>query len=342
MYTVGHSRLISTGAYVPEPRITTREIMHQIDAENRFGVPTNWLERVSGIKEKRVTPDGVLPSDMAMHAAKEALDRAGVLPKEIDAIIYVGVVRDFLEPATAHVVQAKLVANNATVFDLANACHGFMNGIHLMDALIGTGQARRGLVVTGEQGKLFTQQAIASLKGSTDKQLLIKLAAGLTLGDAGAAMLMGPKLGPDTGYMGFMLQSYGEYFDLCVAGELLQEKAVVTDMQTIVSEGMNLLAQMYHEFMQKHLKWKTEDIHIYVLHQVGRSIFKHHSQKMGVPTHVMPNSITRMGNLITATIPINLHNVAADKKVEWGQKIYLSGAGSGLSLSQAGIIWDAA
>ena len=345
MYTAGHSRLISTGVYIPEQRITSQEIMEQIDAGNRFGVSLEWLERVTGIKEKRVTPVGMLPSDMAIHAAKEALERAEISPKEIDAIIYAGTVRDFIEPATAHIVQTKLAADRAMVFNVTNACHGFMNGIHLMDALIASGQARRGLVVTGEQGSLVAQAAINNLKNSQEKHELLKLTAGLTLGDAGAAVLMGPKLGPETGFMGFMLESHGQFAHFCKAGAPftgLQEAPLVTDMAAIIGQGLELITNMYHEFMNKHLKWKTEELAVYVIHQVGASIFKQHSPRMGVPVDIMPKTVVDMGNLITATIPLNLHKVIINEEVKMGQKVYLSGAGSGISISQAGLIWDAA
>ena len=109
MYTQGHSRLISTGAYIPEKRVTSKEILEAIDSENRFGVAHDWLERAMGIRERRVAPDEMLPSDMATHAAHDAMETAGIHPTELDAIIFVGVDRDYLEPATAHIVQKKLV-----------------------------------------------------------------------------------------------------------------------------------------------------------------------------------------------------------------------------------------
>ncbi len=345
MYTVGHSRLISTGAYIPEQHITSREIMQRIDSRERFDVPYEWLERLTGIKEKTVAPTGMLPSGMAVIAATEALERGEVLASQIDAIVYAGVTRDYIEPATAHVVQANLGANKATVFDVTNACHGFMNGIHLMDALIATGQVRRGLVVAGEQGKLVTQHAIEALLGSRDKEVLLKLVAGLTLGDAGAAVLMGPKVDPETGFMGFMLRSEGQYANFCFAGgplSGLSEHPLTTNMPAIVSQGLTLLAEMYKEFMNEHLKWKTEQLSLYVIHQVATSIFKEHFKRMGVSIDIMPKTIATMGNLITATIPVNIHNVLIKKRISFGEKVYLSGAGSGISLSQAGMIWDGA
>ncbi len=120
-----------------------------------------------GVRERRVSPDDWLPSDLAVAAAKDALDDAELLPKDLDAIIYAGAVRDYIEPATAHAVQEKLGAHNAIAFDVSNACLGFMSAIHLMDALIATGQARRGLVVSGEQGFRNTINAYKVLLKST-------------------------------------------------------------------------------------------------------------------------------------------------------------------------------
>lgn len=342
VYTVGHSRVLSTGVYIPEARITSREVMQQIDCENRFGVKPDWLERVTGIKERRVTPPGLLPSDMATIAAKEALDRGKISASDIDAIVYAGLTRDYSEPATAHLVQSKLRANNASVFDVSNACHGFMNGVHLMDALIATGQVRRGLVVTGEQGKLFREKAIDHLRNCHEKSELVALAAGLTLGDAGAAVLMGPKLGPDMGFMGFMLHSQGQHADFCTAGGPLREGPLVTDMPAIVSQSLDMISKMFTEFLFNRLKWTVEDLKVYIIHQVGGTSFKLHYSRMGVPVEIMPKTVTEMGNLITATIPVNLHKTVVGGHVAPGQKVYLSGAGSGISISQAGLVWDAA
>lgn len=316
--------------------------MRAVDSKDRFDVPDNWLERVTGVREKRLTPEGILPSDMAVIAAREAMDRAAVTASEIDAIIYTGLIRDHLEPATAHRVQAKLYASNAVVFDITNACHGFMNGIHLMDGLIATGQVRRGLVVTGEQGKLFTKRAIDILKTTDKRETLIALAAGLTLGDAGAAFLMGPKLSPDSGFMGFMLQSHGQHSDLCVSGAPLTEGPLITDMPKIVSESSRLVTALFNEFFYQKLQWRVEDLAKYVLHQVGGKIYNLHFQLMGIPLQIMHRSVDTLGNLITANIPMSINEFYVNNEVKNDDKIYMSGTGSGISLSQTGLIWDAA
>lgn len=341
IHTQGHSRIVSTGIYLPDQRVTTRELMQEVDSKTRFGVSFDWLERVAGIKEKRVTSPGILPSDMAVAAAKEAMARAEITPRQIDAIIYTGLTRDYLEPATAHIVQAKLGAVNATVFDVSNACHGFMNGVHVMDALIATGQVRHGLIVTGEQGSLFTRRALEALRNTSERSNLISLAAGLTLGDAGAAFIMGSKAVPNGGFMGFMLQSQGQHARFCTSGGPLTEGPLIADMPGIIGEAAKLIKEMFNEFMYRRLKWRVQELAKCLIHQAGPGAFKIH-KLAGVPMNIIPKTVDVLGNLITANIPLSIHYCARNQELRAGDKIYLSGTGSGISLSHAGLIWDAA
>lgn len=341
MYTQGHSRMISVGVYVPEQRVTSSELFDSFQSKERFGIPSQWLDRTMGIHERRVAPDGIKPSAMAVMAAVEALETAGISPKELDAVIYTGIDRDYLEPATAHVVQEALGARHAVCFDLTNACHGFMNGIHVMDALIATGQARRGLIVTGEQNSRITRKAINILKHSHDKQDFARLVGGLTVGDAGAAMVVGPKLGPDTGFMGFLLDSQGQFKDLCVCGDRADETTVHMDMSIIVKEHIQMHAQMYKESLRR-LGWKPEQIDRFVHHQVGKKAFGMHADYAGVSAAIMPDTVSTMGNITSATIPVNLYNLRKNRDIKNGEKVFIAGAGSGLSISQTGLVWDAA
>jgi 3-oxoacyl-(acyl-carrier-protein) synthase III len=340
-YTQGHSRIVGTGIYLPEERITTRDLMRAIDVRARFGISEDWLERVTGIKEKRVTPCGILPSDMAVTAAKEAMDRAEVRPKDIDAIIYAGLTRDYLEPATAHIVQAKLEATRATVFDITNACHGFMNGIHVMDALIATGQVRCGLIVTGEQGSALTRRAMDILRKSTERSRFQSIAAALTIGDAGAATVLRPKQSREGGIMGLMLQSQGQHASLCTVSDPTADGAMSADMPAIIDETAKLMAKMFKECMYGRLKWRISELSKYLIHQVGSRTFQIYSRLTGVPTTLMPKTVDVLGNLVTASIPVGIHHCVESQELRPGDKIYVSSTGSGISLSQAGLVWDA-
>ena len=341
MYTVGHSRLISTGVYLPNERVTSRDLLQQIDSNERFGLPYDWLERSTGIRERRVAPSDMRPSDLAAKATLDALEEASISPGEIDAIIYAGVIRDHIEPATAHIVQHKIGAKNAIALDVSNACLGFMSAIHLMDALIATGQVRHGLVVTGERGYDYAKKAVQALRETDDRKVFNDLMAGLTLGDAGAAIVMGPKLGPDSGFMGFMVESQGEFYELCVCDNGEGGSILRTQVTAIVSETAKLVGPMFSHLMKK-LRWGTKDLDRYIPHQVGLKSIRIHANLTAVPLDIIPITVDLLGNVVSATIPINLYFLNKQNKLHEGQKIYLSGTGSGICLSQAGLVWDAA
>jgi 3-oxoacyl-[acyl-carrier-protein] synthase-3 len=339
-YTVGHSRLISTGSYLPEEKISSREVMEQCDSRNRLGIPYDWLERTTGIRERRAAPPELKNSDLAARAAKEALEQAGLAARQVDAIIYAGVLRDHIEPATAHIVQDKIGASGAIAFDISNACLGFMSAMHVMDALIATGQARVGMVVTGERGYDYTRRAIEKLLRVPDRGAFELLWGGLTLGDAGAAAIMGPKRGPDSGFMGFMVQSKGEFHTLCTCGHDAND-ALETHITEIVAETTKLVGPMYQELMQQ-LKWTPAELQRYVPHQVGLRSVKKHAEVANVALDIVPVTVDTLGNLVSATIPVNLQLLCQRRELRDGDKVYLSGTGSGICLGQAGLIWDAA
>lgn len=210
--------------------------------------------------------------------------------------------RDFLEPATAHVIQNKLQAHHAVGFDITNACHGFMNGIHVMDTLIATGQVRRGLVVTGEKAWRYTRLAIDTFKQSRDRREFLKLAFGLGLGDVSAAAIMGPKIDPDSG---FMLQSQAQFYALSVCGWNGQLTPLEADMGPLIREGIRLRSQMRREFMGK-IGWQPAEITKCVQYQASLKMVKSIAQYVGVSCEIMADTITHFGNLSTANIPLNL------------------------------------
>lgn len=340
MFTIGHSRIISVSALIPEQVVTSREIMEQIGAESRFGLDAMWLERVSGITKRHVAPSDMNPSDIAVQAAKQTLDEGRCAISEIDAIIYAGMTRDQVEPSTAHNVQKKLGAKNAIAVDVSNACLGFMSALHLMDALIATGQAKRGLVVTGEKGFKYARYGIEELIKTPDRNLLERLTAGLTLGDAGGAMLLGPKLGPDSGIMQIGVTSDGDHSTLCVINDDLSP--LRTDMNPLFRETAGMAYKLYLPMMQQRLKWKAQDLDYYVPHQVSTKAIKVHARAAGVGLERIPNVVTEMGNIISATIPVALSQLKTQGTLRNGQKVYLSGTGSGICIAQAGVVWDAA
>lgn len=341
MYTNGHSRIVSTGIYLPEQCIRSREVMELAQSQRRFGLHPDWLEKVTGVRERRACAEGILPSDMAVAAARQAMDNAGLAAGKLDAIVYAGVVRDhMLEPGTAHVVQHKLDADNAVVFDVNNACLGFMSAIHLMDALIATGQVRYGLIVTGEQGYQYALKACHRLQQINDRQEFSRLAAGLTLGDAGAAVIMGPKIDAETGFMGFIAHSEGKYSELCFCGDALRETPLYTDMAGITREAARMVGLIFHDLMDQRLRWQPRQVSKLITHQAGKSNFRILSDITKIPVEGIPETVTTLGNIITASVPVILHRLLMADQVNTGDRLLLSGSGGGISAAQAALVWD--
>ncbi len=339
MFSIGHSRILGIGIYLPDNRVTSAELMDEINSTERFGVSRNWLERATGIRERRIAPVGMMPSEMATRAAKDAIERSGISPSQIDAVIYAGMNRDYVEPATAHLVQDAVGAKRGVCFDITNACHGFMNAIHVMDAFIASGQARYGLIVTGEENWRVGRTALEELKKCHDRAEFNRLVGGLTVGDAGAAMIVGPKTDPQGGFAGLMFTSQGQFNQLCVFSEREDQPPGHMDMVNIVKEHIQLHADMYPAFMDR-LRWQPEEIKKFVHHQVGRKVFALHSKYSGVPQERMTDTVSRLGNITSATIPVNLRLLAEQNDIAEGEKIFIAGAGSGLSVSQSGLLWQ--
>src|SRR5262249_28154325 len=127
--------------------------------------------------------DDEYSSTLAVAAARQALEAAGLDPFDIDVLLFASATRDIVEPATAHIVQAEL-GSRAHVLDVSNACNSFINGIDLARSCILAGRSRRALVVTGETPTRAMRPRVDSLEQARSAF------AGFTFGDAGAAVVV--------------------------------------------------------------------------------------------------------------------------------------------------------
>lgn len=328
----GHSKVIGIGGYVPEQTVSSKSLLEELKTESRFGIPVNWIDDVCGIVERRIAPDDAKPSDLALSAAQIALDDAGLASTDIDLIIYCGIDRDWVEPATAHNIQSTL-GSNAVCIDVSNACHGFINGLSIADAYIATGAAENVLVVTGELPSRVLFKTLKILKSCRDIDTFKKMIGVLTVGDGGGALILTKKNCDDTGFHTFMLDSQGRHADLCYYKYDDNGKLhVQMIMDKISAAGLRmherLIAQTY-----EHLGWIPQDVTRLVCHQVGKNPLQRMAKLASIPFNQTTISYKYYGNITSATIPFNLHL----SKPSAHDKILILGAGSGLSISQVGL-----
>ena len=144
------NRIISVGTFLPKDSISSQDLFFEIQSEKQYGIPYDWMCEKMGIHARRIAAPDLLPSDLAIPAAREALARSNLQPEDIDLLIFCGIERDRPEPATAHTIQRALGTKANHVFDVANACYGFADGVEIANAFITTNVIRYALIVTGE------------------------------------------------------------------------------------------------------------------------------------------------------------------------------------------------
>lgn len=334
MLVNGNTEIIGIGGYVPEETVKSTDLMAAICSESKFGIHENFISDVIGIEERRVATATQKPSDLALEASYIALRNAGIDAREIDLIIFCGIERDWIEPATAHRVQQLIGATNAACFDLSNACHGFMNGVSVADAMIATGSASTALICTGEKPSNVLYNTVRKLQNSNDRNDIKRWVGGLTVGDAGGAILI-RKSGHQTGFQKFNFSSNGEHAKLCyyeydeqgnVEGQML--------MKPISDEIVGFHKRMIEDTYSR-LEWTSHDIDKLYCHQVGARPHKQMASLANVDIEKAPITYRKYGNITSATIPVNFHLNSPQK----GDKVLILGTGSGLSISQTGIVF---
>lgn len=330
MEAKGFSKITGIGAYLPEQVVTSEELMREAECR-KFGVPETFINRALGINHRRFADTKESFSDLAINASREAIKDAGIDPLDIDMVLFCGIDRDCPEPSTAHTIQKELGADNAVCLDVSNACLGALNGLSVANAYIGVGSAENILVCTGEKPSLITLDVIRQLKQTTDKQTFRKLMGALTVGDAGGAFIVTPKTeGLGCEYLSF--KSEGEYADLCYYKHTEDGVEFQMLMENISNRGLDL-HKTEMERTYKKLNWDCDSVKKVYCHQVGAGP---HSQIMSLaaqPLSKSPAIYQDLGNLTSATFPVNM----SLHRPQEGEKALLLGAGSGLSICQIGI-----
>lgn len=334
---VVRTKMIGVGTYLPDQIVTSDEIMKDIDTEKNYGLPYDWMSTQMGIHERRMVTDDQTPSQLAIYAAEKALASCPELnPDSIDALVFCGIERDMAEPATAHVIQRALGLNAAHVFDVANACYGFLEGIILVSSLIEAGLVRRGLVVTGEISTKMSRRVIEQLKSGLTKQAAKHLWGMLSVGDAGGAIIVGASTDGQSGFMKFHQKSQSQHVKLCqYKWRRNGDVDANMNMAQIVARGLKLNKQIYRETLDE-LGWDRVDWAI--AHQTGRTAFEHAVALHGIDKRKIMKTYPKLGNITTATMPMSFNKLKRSGRLIAGDRIGGLFAGSGLVAGQFGYL----
>lgn len=311
--------------------------MEEIHSDMLYNLPLDWLSEDMGIDERRMCSDDYAPSDLAVHAGREAIEFCPDLdPSDIDAVIFCGIERDHPEPATAHTIQNQLNLKAHHVFDVANACYGFVDGIKIATALIEAGMIRHALIVTGEVSTRVLRSAVDILKTGVSQQVAQTMLGALSLGDAGGAIILGQSRNTTSGFRGFNQRCDSRYVDLCTY-KVNSDGSMEGHMQMaqIVARGFRLNKGMYDETLSM-LGWDGLDWAL--THQTGKRTFQQVLTLKSIDESKLVKTYPKLGNITTATLPVSLSKLYKSGRLKSGDRIGGLFAGSGLVTGQFGYV----
>ncbi|MBI2694635.1 non-ribosomal peptide synthetase [Mycobacterium nebraskense] len=336
----------SIGVYLPARTVSTETVM--AECANEVRIP---LERLTGIKNRRVVGEDEFSIDLARKAADDCLSRSSYRREDIDLVIACNISRrDGLghrftfEPSTASRLRGQCGFVNALAFDISNACAGMFTGITVADAFLQTGLVRNALVVSGEYISHLTETAQKEIEGPMDPRL-----ACLTLGDAGAAVIL--ERGPNgrVGFHDIDIATFSRYSKLCIAKatEASHGGAIMfTDSVTQTAIAVKHAVPYVAAVMQRH-GWRPETCDHLVMHQTSEASLNDAvaaiNQVFGQGAANRNNTIYNVaerGNTASTTHFVALHDYILSNRIKSGDNVVFSITGSGQTIGAALYTFD--
>jgi 3-oxoacyl-[acyl-carrier-protein] synthase-3 len=331
-----NSRILGLGHHVPERVVTNEDLTHLMDTTDE------WIQQRTGIRERHFTSGDAGPADLALPAARAALDDAGVRAADLDLILLGTLSPDYDFPASASVLQRHLGVRGMPAMDVRNQCSGFVYMLAAADAFIRTGGARRILVVGAE---VHSTGIDLSTQGRE---------VAVIFGDGAAAAVLGPEPDRRRGILSTHLHSEGKYAEkLMIDGPSSRVAPRVTE-DMLDAPGSRLWPRMEGRYVFKHAVTRVPevilealaangygvaDLDLFVPHQANLRINQVVANALDLPEEKVFNNIQRYGNTTAASIPLALHEAVIEGRLRPGMLVCLAGLGSGFTWAAALIRW---
>jgi len=323
------ARIIGTGSYVPE------RIMTNHDFEKYLDTTDEWIVSRTGIRERHIAAEGEFTSDLAVNAARRALDMAGVSPQDLDLIVVGTITGDYPWPATACIVQNKLGAGQCGAYDLSAACSGFLYAMNNAVAQIETGAIKRALVIGAE--------TLSRIVDYNDRNTC------LLFGDGAGAVVLEAQEG-EQGVLSTHLHADGSYLELLYqpgfgtaltpTEELVRDRGYFLKMQG--NEVFKVAVKMLTEVAQEALdanNLTVDDVNLLIPHQANIRILEATAKRLNMPQDKVYINVDRFGNTSAATIPIALDEANRAGRLKENDIIVLNAFGGGFTWASACLRW---
>ncbi len=314
-------KILSTGSYVPE------RVLTNFDLEKMVETSDEWISTRTGIKERRIIDKSQNTSDLAYNAAVKALEKAKMSVDDLDLIIVATISGDAPMPSTACFIQKKLKAFNATAFDIAAACSGFIYGTTIVKGLIQSGLYKKVLLVGVE--------ALSRVTDWTDRNTCV------LFGDGAGAMIFEAS-DSEEDIISTYLGSDGSYTDLLNipaggSSNPTTEETAKQRLQFIKMQGKEVFKVAVTKMAESALKAQElagltdKDISLYIPHQANLRIIDAVRRKAGIDENKVYINVQKYGNMSAATTIVALDEAISEGKVQKGNLVELVAFGAGLT-----------
>lgn len=309
------------GSYLPARRLTNAELATTVETSDA------WIVERTGIHERRIAAEGEFTSDLAVAAARKALDRAGLNPADIDLVIVATTTPDLTFPATAAIVQAKLGVTEGAAFDIQAVCSGFVFALSTAEKFLTSGQHARALVIGAETFSRildWTDRGTCVLFGDGAGAMVLERQS---VADAAGRGVIASYLRTD-GRMSDLLYVDGGVSSTRTTGHVrMQGNKVFKEAVLRISEAMETVARQAGV--------SPRDIDWFVPHQANERIIQGVVRKLDLRPDQVVSTIAGQGNTSAASIPLAYTQAVEDGRIKRGDLVMLEAMGGGLTWGAA-------
>jgi 3-oxoacyl-[acyl-carrier-protein] synthase III len=310
-----YSRIVGTGSYLPEKVLTNFDLEKLVDTSDA------WIRERTGIERRHIAADGETTVDLAEHAARRALDAAGLRPEDVDFIAFGTTTPDLVFPNCGVILQSRLGCRGGPAFSVETACSGFMYALSIADKYVRCGEAKRALVVGSE--------TLSRITDWSDRSTAILFADG-----AGAVVLTGSE---EPGILSTHLHADGYYKDMLYCGAGVS-KGFGPDYKLAISmvgsevfkSAVTLLARAVDEALAANGMDRSA-INWLVPHQANLRIIQAIAKKLNLPLERVILTVQDQGNTSAASVPLALDKAVRDGRIKRGDMLLLEAFGGGFT-----------
>lgn len=322
-----YAALKSIGAYIPDRIVTNDDLAQIVDTSDE------WITKRTGIKERRFASSNQATSDLAINAAKVALNRANIKSSDIDMVIVATISPDFLcMPSTACVVSSALGIVGKPAFDISAACSGFIYLLSLAKSFIESKTCKNILIIGAEK--------LSSIIDMEDRSTCV------LFGDGAGAAVIGATCDISKSILDVNISSNGEYQDFLMTPGCGSRNPITNDtindrLQFIKMKGnetfkiaVKTLTNDVVEILKRN-NLSKDDIDFFVPHQANLRIISAVGEALQFPDDKVAKTVHKYGNTSAASIPITINELFEEGKIKDGSRLLLDAFGGGLTWGSA-------